>query len=79
VEFVADRATKTTLDPAAKTHAKLKATAKQNGLLVYPMGGTVDGIRGDHALLAPPFICTESDISQIVERFAQSVREVMPV
>lgn len=78
VEFVADRATKATLDPALKTHAKLKATAKQNGLLVYPMGGTVDGVRGDHALLAPPFICAAADISQIVERFAQSVREVMP-
>lgn len=78
VEFVADRTTKETLDLAQKTHAKLKATAKQNGLLVYPMGGTVDGVRGDHALLAPPFICTPADIDQIVERFAQSVREVLP-
>lgn len=78
VEFVADRSTKETLDPAHKTHAKLKATAKQNGLLVYPMGGTVDGVKGDHALLAPPFICTPADIDQIVERFAQSVREVLP-
>lgn len=78
VEFVADRRTKETLDPAQKTHAKLKATAKQNGLLVYPMGGTVDGAKGDHALLAPPFICTSADIDQIVERFAQSVREVLP-
>jgi len=78
VEFVADRATKETLDPAAKTHAKLKTVAKQNGLLVYPMGGTVDGVRGDHALLAPPFICTDADISRIVERFVQSVNEVIP-
>ncbi|CAM3918474.1 aspartate aminotransferase family protein [Bordetella muralis] len=79
VEFVADRNTKETLDPAQKTHARLKATAKQNGLLVYPMGGTVDGVRGDHALLAPPFICTPADIDQIIDRFAQSVREVLPV
>ncbi|OZI50611.1 aspartate aminotransferase family protein [Bordetella genomosp. 4] len=79
VEFVADRSTKETLDPAQKTHAKLKATAKQNGLLVYPMGGTVDGVRGDHALLAPPFICTPADIDRIIDRFAQSVREVLPV
>lgn len=79
VEFVADRNTKETLDPAQKTHARLKATAKQNGLLVYPMGGTVDGVRGDHALLAPPFICTPADIDRIIDRFAQSVREVLPV
>lgn len=79
VEFVADRNSKETLDPAQKTHARLKATAKQNGLLVYPMGGTVDGVRGDHALLAPPFICTPADIDRIIDRFAQSVREVLPV
>ncbi|CAM4019082.1 aspartate aminotransferase family protein [Bordetella tumulicola] len=78
VEFVADRSTKETLDPAQKTHAKLKAMAKQHGLLVYPMGGTVDGVKGDHALLAPPFICTAENIDQIVERFAQSVRAVLP-
>lgn len=29
------------------------------GLMVYPMGGTIDGQRGDHVLLAPPFIVTE--------------------
>lgn len=38
------------------------------GLMVYPMGGTVDGYAGDHVLLAPPFISTEADIDQIVHR-----------
>ena len=35
---------------------KLKKTTFENGLICYPMGGTIDGIRGDHVLLAPPFI-----------------------
>ncbi|EHP43709.1 hypothetical protein OR16_06359 [Cupriavidus basilensis OR16] len=78
VEFVADRQTKATLDPALKTHARLKSTAMQNGLLIYPMGGTVDGVRGDHVLFAPPFICSAQDIDRIVERFAESVQAVMP-
>lgn len=78
VEFVADRATKATLDPAMKVHAKLKSTAMQNGLLIYPMGGTVDGVHGDHVLFAPPFICTERDIDRIVELFAKSVGTVLP-
>lgn len=78
VEFVADRASKATLDPALKTHARLKAESVRNGLLVYPMGGTVDGVHGDHVLFAPPFICTEADIDRIVERFAQAVRTVLP-
>ncbi|QRQ84880.1 aspartate aminotransferase family protein [Cupriavidus oxalaticus] len=79
VEFVADRDSKATLDPALKTHARLKSAAMQNGLLVYPMGGTVDGVRGDHVLFAPPFICTELDIDNIVGRFAEAVQAVLPV
>lgn len=78
VEFVADRDSKATLDPALKTHARLKAAAVQNGLLVYPMGGTVDGVHGDHVLFAPPFICTPQDIDRIVERFAAAVQAVLP-
>lgn len=78
VEFVADRATQATLDPARKTHAALKRTCMAHGVLVYPMGGTVDGVHGDHVLFAPPFICTAADIDNIVDRFAQAVRVVLP-
>ncbi|RLK45388.1 aspartate aminotransferase family protein [Cupriavidus plantarum] len=78
VEFVADRETKATLDPARKVHAKVKSTAMQNGLLIYPMGGTVDGVHGDHVLFAPPFISTAQDIDRIVERFAATVDAVLP-
>ncbi|WP_373377379.1 aspartate aminotransferase family protein [Cupriavidus nantongensis] len=79
VEFVADRDSKATLDPALKTHALLKSAAMQNGLLVYPMGGTVDGVHGDHVLFAPPFICTPRDIDNIVDRFVAAVQAVLPV
>lgn len=78
VEFVADRASKQPLSPTLRTHAKLKAAAMDVGLLIYPMGGTVDGEQGDHALIAPPFICTESDIEEIVRRFALAVEQVLP-
>ncbi|HET9823591.1 MAG TPA: aspartate aminotransferase family protein [Burkholderiaceae bacterium] len=77
VELVADRATKAPFDPAKKLHARLKARAFAQGLLVYPMGGTVDGLHGDHVLLAPPFICTAADIDLIVERLALSIDEAL--
>jgi adenosylmethionine-8-amino-7-oxononanoate aminotransferase len=73
VELVADRATKAPLSPARKTHARVKAEAMQRGLMVYPMGGTIDGQRGDHILLAPPFIATAQDIDAIVERLGDAV------
>lgn len=78
VEFVQDKASKATLDPVQKTHAKLKKQAMQNGLMMYPMGGTIDGVHGDHVLLAPPFICKPDDITEIVSRFARTVNQVLP-
>jgi adenosylmethionine-8-amino-7-oxononanoate aminotransferase len=43
------------------------------GLMVYPMGGTLDGRSGDHVLLAPPYIATAADIDTIVERLGDAV------
>jgi adenosylmethionine-8-amino-7-oxononanoate aminotransferase len=77
VELVADRASKAPFDPAGRLHARIKARAMANGLLVYPMGGTVDGRSGDHVLLAPPFIVSEAQLERIVDRLAQSVREAL--
>jgi adenosylmethionine-8-amino-7-oxononanoate aminotransferase len=73
VELVADRVSKQPFDPALKTHAKVKAQAMQNGVLVYPMGGTIDGRLGDHILLAPPFISSAADIDEIVNRLGPAV------
>ena len=73
VELVKDRATKTPFDAKLKLHAAIKREAFQRGLMVYPMGGTVDGKVGDHVLLAPPFICTASDIEQIVSRLTDAI------
>jgi adenosylmethionine-8-amino-7-oxononanoate aminotransferase len=41
--------------------------------MVYPMGGTVDGTRGDHVLLAPPFIIDNEAIDTIVERLGDAI------
>ena len=73
IEFVTDRGTKAPFDPKAKLHARVKKEAAARGLLVYPSGGTIDGARGDHALLAPPFIVTEAQIDAIVERLGDAV------
>lgn len=68
IEFVRDRASKEAFDPALRLHARIKREAMARGLLVYPMGGTVDGRYGDHVLLAPPFIASEADLALVVER-----------
>lgn len=73
VEFVADRKTKTPFDPGLKLHARIKAEAMKRHMMSYPMGGTADGQLGDHVLLAPPYIVTEADISEIVSRLKDAV------
>jgi adenosylmethionine-8-amino-7-oxononanoate aminotransferase len=73
VELVADRGTKAPFDPALKLGARVKRAAMERGLMVYPMGGTVDGARGDHVLLAPPFIVDAPVVDTIVERLGDAV------
>lgn len=77
VELVADRVSKAPFDPALKLHAAIKAQAMRNGLLVYPMGGTIDGRSGDHVLLAPPFIAAKGDLEAIVDLLAVSIEQAI--
>jgi adenosylmethionine-8-amino-7-oxononanoate aminotransferase len=73
LEFVADRSSKEPFAPGLKLNARIKREAMQRGLMVYPMGGTIDGVRGDHVLLAPPFIVNGEQIDTIVERLGDAV------
>ena len=76
IEFVEDRANKRTFDPEHKVSMRVKAEAMQRGLLCYPMGGTVDGVRGDHVLIAPPYIATEAQLDELTDKLGQAVDAV---
>jgi adenosylmethionine-8-amino-7-oxononanoate aminotransferase len=73
VELVSDKSSKKPFAPSLKLHAKIKAEAMSRGLMVYPMGGTIDGVNGDHVLLAPPFIASQAELDVIVERLSGSI------
>jgi adenosylmethionine-8-amino-7-oxononanoate aminotransferase len=77
IELVADRGTREPFDPALKLHHKIKAAAFEDGLACYPSGGTLDGRRGEHVLLAPPYIATPDDIDMIVDRLGRAVDRVL--
>mgnify|MGYP003113254905 CR=1 FL=1 len=76
VELVANRETKDPFDPTMKINSKIKKAAFARGLMAYPMGGTIDGVRGDHVLFAPAFIVTEDDVAKIVDLFAAALDDV---
>ena len=73
IELVADRSTKAPFEPAHRLHARVKEEAMARGLCCYPSGGTIDGVRGDHVLLAPPYIIDEDQILAIGERLGEAV------
>ncbi len=73
LELVADRATKAPFEPALRLHARVKKAALEGGLMCYPMGGTLDGARGDHVLLAPPFIVEERQLDELVQKLGAAL------
>ncbi|PAN98638.1 aspartate aminotransferase family protein [Enterobacter cloacae] len=75
VELVRDKGNKTPFDPALKLHAAIKANCMSHGLMVYPMGGTIDGQYGDHILIAPPFIITPAQLDFVVDTLNTVIRE----
>ncbi|MPZ42970.1 MAG: aspartate aminotransferase family protein [Betaproteobacteria bacterium] len=77
VEFVQDRATREPFDPALKINARIKAEAMKLGLLCYPMGGTLDGVRGDHVLIAPPYIVSEAQLDELTDKLGRAVDAVL--
>ncbi len=78
VELVADRDSKTPFDPALGVAAKIKKAAVAEGLICYPMSGTRDGKRGDHVLLAPPFIIEDGQIDEMVNKLSKAVELALP-
>ena len=74
VEFVADPATRAPFPRAARFAETFAETALETGLVVWPNVGQADGVNGDIAMLAPPFIVTEDEIDLIVQRFGVALR-----
>ncbi len=73
IELVAERASREPFDPARKVFARVRAEAMARGLMCYPGGGTIDGKRGDHILLAPPYIIENGQLDTIAERLGDAV------
>jgi adenosylmethionine-8-amino-7-oxononanoate aminotransferase len=73
IELVKDRADKTPFDPRFGLHARIKKEAMARGLACYPSSGTIDGERGDHVLLAPPYIISEYELDLVIERLSSAI------
>lgn len=73
IELVADRETKAPLATSTQAHKWVKSIAMDNGLMCYPMSGTIDGKQGHHVLLAPPFIISDAELDELVAKLGISL------
>ncbi|MEX5599367.1 aspartate aminotransferase family protein [Pseudophaeobacter sp. C1-32P7] len=78
IELVRDRDSKTPFDPSLGLAGKIKKAAFEAGLICYPMSGTRDGRNGDHILLAPPFIISGDQITEVVDKLDVAITQSLP-
>ena len=77
LELVRQRDLKQPFDPRERVHARVKQEALNQGLLCYPMGGTIDGVRGDHVLLAPPYTIEPEQLEELREKLAAALQRAL--
>lgn len=76
VELVKDKTTKQPFPPEMKVAAKATEALMQEGLVVYPGTGMVDGVEGDQFLVAPPLIVAREDVDEIYHRLERGLRKI---
>ena len=77
VEFVRDRASREPFDPALGVSGRVGSAANALGLLLYPIGGNVDGTRGDALILAPPYNAPPEILDEIVVLTGRAIRTAL--
>ncbi len=73
IELVADKADKTPFAARLPLHQWIKDEAFAAGLICYPMAGTIDGKTGHHVLLAPPFIISEAQCDELLDKLGRAL------
>jgi adenosylmethionine-8-amino-7-oxononanoate aminotransferase len=76
VEYVDPRDGKSFLPPELGVARRVDLTAMELGLIAYSTMPTRDGYAGDQTLFAPPFTTSDEELTQMVARFAETIRDV---
>lgn len=76
IEFVKDKKTREPFVRDLNIAERMRQGTMQRGVLTYPGQGCVDGVRGDHLLLAPPFVITEAECGTVAEAIAAAAQKV---
>jgi adenosylmethionine-8-amino-7-oxononanoate aminotransferase len=77
LELVADRETKAPFDPKLKLWNRVRRAGFEEGFVCYPSGGCINGVAGDHVVLAPPFILADSQVDEVVDKLGKSLERAI--
>jgi adenosylmethionine-8-amino-7-oxononanoate aminotransferase len=78
IEFVKNKSTREPFPRENNIAERIRQAALDESILTYPTQGCVDGINGDHILLAPPFIISREESAQIVRALHSALQKVFP-
>src|SRR5450631_4243918 len=78
VEFVKDKKSREPFPPSQNIAERIRQAALEENVLTYPTQGCVDGLRGDHILLAPPFILSTEESALIARAIKSALAKVFP-
>jgi adenosylmethionine-8-amino-7-oxononanoate aminotransferase len=76
IEFVKDKSTRTPFPKEKNIAERIRQAALDDGVLTYPTQGCVDGVNGDHVLLAPPFVISRDESTQIARALQSALQKV---
>ena len=76
IELVRDKSSRAWFDRSLKVNLQVANQAFELGLITYPGNGGIDGIHGDHILLAPPFTISEAQIDEMVDILHRAIGTV---
>jgi adenosylmethionine-8-amino-7-oxononanoate aminotransferase len=76
LEFVKDKKTREPFPKEAGVAERIRQAVLEKNVLVYPGQGCVDGLRGDHVLLAPPYIIQAEECERIADALCYALDKV---
>ncbi|HEY3072439.1 MAG TPA: aminotransferase class III-fold pyridoxal phosphate-dependent enzyme, partial [Candidatus Limnocylindrales bacterium] len=77
LELVADRDTRAPFPRTERVVEGVLAEARSRGLLLYSATGNADGANGDLIVLGPPFVITNDEIAQVVDRLGDALEAAL--
>ena len=73
IEFVQARATREPFPAERALSQSIARSAFEDGLIIYPCAGNVDGVLGDTIIVAPPFNASEAELAELVEKLTGAI------